>query len=73
MNAARVVDARGLEPPQPMMRVMEALDELPAGDTLTLLIDREPYPLYRLLANNGFDHDTELTPDGCFNVRIRHA
>lgn len=72
-SADKTVDARGLEAPQPMMLVIEALDELAAGETLTLVIDREPYPLYRMLANNGYTHTTEMTDDGIFHVRIRHA
>ena len=45
-DADIVIDARGLEPPEPMVRTMEALEHLGAEATLVLLLPREPYPLY---------------------------
>ena len=39
-----VVDARGLEPPEPMVRVLESLDLLQFGERMLLLIHREPRP-----------------------------
>lgn len=69
----RLIDARGLEPPQPFILTMEALDQLPRGETLVLRLQREPYPLYKALANNGFCHEVERHPDGTIDIRIRHA
>lgn len=51
-NGARapaiVVDARGLEPPEPMERVLSALDDLPPGEKLLMRIHIEPRPLFRV-------------------------
>ena len=44
-----VVDGRGLEPPEPMERVLAALDELQPGQRVRFLIHRQPYPLYDIL------------------------
>ena len=44
-----IVDARGLEPPEPFEHAMEALANLQAGEQFTLLLDRMPHPLLRLL------------------------
>ena len=71
-NATRVLDARDLEPPEPMVRTMEALDELTPTETLLVLLPREPYPLYRALELNGFSWKTERRPDGTVEVLIRH-
>ena len=69
----RVIDARGLEPPEPFVLTMDALDKLPRGEKLLLLLYREPYPLYKALANNGFRHEIELTADGTVEILIQHA
>ena len=71
-NAEIVLDARGLEPPEPMVRTMEALDQLAVGKKLLVLLPREPYPLYRALAVNGFSWQTTLRPDGTVEVLIQH-
>lgn len=70
--AAIVVDARGLEPPEPMVRVMNALDELPRGERLLMLIHVEPRPLFRVLERNQFAYRCELSPEGHFEVTIWH-
>lgn len=64
------LDVRGLEPPEPMVRVLDALDQLPESAQLCMLIDREPRPLYRILANNGYAHTTTALPDYLYEVRI---
>ena len=67
-----VVDGRGLEPPQPMERVLEGLDFLPPGKTMLFLIHCEPRPLFRILTNNGYDYRCEPDPEGFFRVSIWH-
>lgn len=67
-----VVDARGLEPPEPMVRVLESLDRLPLGKRMLLLIHREPRPLLRVLHQNGYDARCESDAEGGFRVVIRH-
>lgn len=65
-----VVDARFLEPPEPFVRTMEMLDTLQPGERMLLLLYREPHPLYQVLAKNGHAHQTELLPDGTFEILI---
>jgi len=50
--------------------VMEALCELAPGDSILLLLDREPFPLYRVLQRNGYRHSTTQCDDGHFEVEI---
>lgn len=70
MMPERQLDVRGLEPPEPMERVLDALDTLPDGTALCMLIEREPRPLYQILARNGYAHHTLALPDFLFEVRI---
>jgi tRNA 2-thiouridine synthesizing protein A len=69
-KSKHVVDARYLEPPEPFVRPMETLDTLPPGERMLLLLFREPHPLYRVLQQNGYSHETELVADGTFEILI---
>jgi TusA-related sulfurtransferase len=68
-----VIDARELAPPEPMLRVRDALPTLARGATLTLLLPREPFPLYEVLRREGFVWQTRLEPDGTYVITMRHA
>ncbi|HEX6693234.1 MAG TPA: DUF2249 domain-containing protein [Longimicrobiales bacterium] len=52
-----VLDVRGLEPPEPMIRTLAALEELPAGGTLVQINIRVPKFLLPLLEERGFSYD----------------
>ena len=49
-----VLDVRGLEPPEPMVRTLAALEELPPGGTLVQLNVRIPQFLLPQLEERGF-------------------
>ena len=68
-----VIDARGLEPPEPLEKVMQALALLRPGQSIRLLLHREPFPLYPLLAERGYAHDTRMEGDGSYVILIRPA
>jgi uncharacterized protein (DUF2249 family) len=65
-----VLDVRGLPPPEPLERVLDALDTITAGQRLRMLIDREPLPLYRILGANGHRYEARANPDGSFDIVI---
>ena len=65
-----MIDARELEPPEPFERVMEALSTLQKGEEITLVINREPFPLYRVLERNGYRYKASMFPDGRFEIVI---
>ncbi len=69
-EAPLVVDARGLEPPQPMARILEALPRIQAGGQLLAMTDRRPMLLYPKLEDRGFKYATEETANGWFETRI---
>ncbi len=64
------LDNRGLEPPEPMLRILEALNELADGAELTAQMDREPLLLYPHLDNRGFAHRIEAEGDGSYLLHI---
>jgi uncharacterized protein (DUF2249 family) len=65
------VDARGLEPPQPLVTILEALATLPAGAQLRARTDRRPMHLYAQLEERGFVGESEEQTDGSFVTHVR--
>lgn len=51
--AATTLDTRGLEPPEPLERVLAAVETMASGATLEVFTEREPVFLYRELAARG--------------------
>ena len=68
-----LIDARGLEPPEPMEKVLQALAQLRPGQTIQLLLHREPFPLYPILAERGYRHETRMAADGSYAILIRQS
>jgi uncharacterized protein (DUF2249 family) len=66
-----VLDVRGLEPPKPMVRVLEALDRLAPGQRLEVRHDRRPIFLYPQLEDRGFAHETDEPEPGLVRIVIR--
>lgn len=67
------VDARGLAPPQPMVKILEALTALPAAAELRAHTDRRPVHLYPLLEARGFKGESQEQSDGSFLTHIRRT
>lgn len=64
------IDNRGLTPPEPMVRVLDTLEQMGSGDVLLVRNDRRPLFLYPELEDMGYVHETEPLPDGSFLIRI---
>ncbi len=58
------LDNRGLQPPEPMVRILAALGELGDGDEVVALMDREPMLLYPELERRGFTWEFGGSDDG---------
>lgn len=67
-----VIDVRGLEPPEPMVRTLEALEQLPRGGTLVQLNVRVPQFLLPQLEQRGFTYEVREQEPGLVRVFIRH-
>lgn len=62
--ATLTIDVSQLVPPEPMMRILEALNQLKPGDTLLVHHVRRPVYLYPKLEELGHSHQTwELEPN----------
>ena len=64
------LDLRALEPPEPLLRVLEALAV--NDGARVFLFAREPLPLYRLLAARGWRHRLRVLDIG-FELSITSA
>lgn len=65
------LDARGLEPPQPLVTILEAISSLPPGATLRARTDRRPMHLYAQLESRGFVGESAEQADGSFITHVR--
>ena len=65
------LDVRGLEPPEPMVQILERLDTLRPGQRLVVLHERRPMLLYPQLDERGFLHDTEEVEPGLVRIVVR--
>jgi len=65
------VDGRGLEPPQPLVKILEALTTLPAGAQLRARTNHRPVHLPAHLEERGFVGETTEEQDGSFVTLIR--
>ena len=67
------VDARGLEPPQPMVVILEAFSELSKGEELSARTDRRPIHLYPELEARGGRFSSVEMSDGSWLTRIERS
>ena len=67
-----IFDAREIDAP-PFADIMDAVHDLDPDETLTLINSFEPEPLYGVLEERGFTHDTEQVAGDEWHVEIEHA
>ncbi|HYM01462.1 MAG TPA: DUF2249 domain-containing protein [Stellaceae bacterium] len=66
------LDNRGLEPPEPMIRILQTLEHMASGEVLEVFNDREPVLLYPELKERG--HPIKVERQGNFyRLLIRHS
>ncbi len=65
------LDLRGLVPPEPMERTLDALANLQAGQQVRIVIDREPVPLFRILERNAYTY--RQSSPGIYDIVISQA
>lgn len=64
------LDVRGFEPPEPLIRILNALEVLPLGLTLRAVTDRQPCHLFGEAQARGFNHDCTAQPDGSWGTLL---
>lgn len=67
------IDVSQLTPPEPMMRILEALSRLESGDTLLVRHVQRPLYLYARLDEMGHTHQTWEMGPGHVEILIRAA
>jgi hypothetical protein len=70
VTVERILDVSDLEPPEPLERILDSLDQLGAGDWLHVRHRREPFPLYGFLRRLGYAWRTERTGEAAFDILI---
>lgn len=69
---AREMDNRNLDPPEPMVRILAATEEMAEGEVLSALLCREPVFLLPELAKRGHHWRGAFDPDGkTYRILIR--
>jgi uncharacterized protein (DUF2249 family) len=71
--AVVILDVRDLEPPEPMVRTLAALEELPPGGTLLQINVRVPQFLLPRLEERGFTYEIREQAPDLVRVFIRHG
>ncbi|HVN42890.1 MAG TPA: DUF2249 domain-containing protein [Steroidobacteraceae bacterium] len=73
MTPFRTIDGRELPPPAPLELTLAALEDMPVGEHLLLLLYCSPQPLFNFLRRSGFQWTEEIGEDGTYAIRIVHA
>ena len=68
-----VLDVRDLEPPEPMVRTLAALETLPPGGSLLQINTRIPQFLLPQLAQRGFVYEAVALGPDLVHVIVRHT
>jgi len=66
------LDLRGLQPPEPIVRIFDALERAPDAP-LRAILPHEPVPLYGLLRDRGFSCTGAQRADGGFEILIERG
>ena len=67
------LDLRGLQPPEPMLRILEGVSALAAGGRLRARTDRKPIYLLPELDSRGIRYTCEEQADGSWSITLERA
>lgn len=71
-SPVRDLDNRELDPPEPMVRILAAVETMQPGEVLTALLCREPVFLFPQLAKRGHAWRGGFEPDGVtYKILVR--
>lgn len=68
-RGAPAMDLRGLQPPEPIVRIFQALERSP-NEPVRAILPHEPVPLYGLLAERGYSYAGAARADGGYELLI---
>jgi uncharacterized protein (DUF2249 family) len=64
------LDVRGLEPPEPLLKIFASLENLKNDETIHIIHERKPIHLYPRLKDAGYKFLTEETADDLYTIKI---
>lgn len=64
------LDVRGLEPPQPLLKIFEMLDKMGNDKALEITHERKPVHLYPRLKDAGYKFLTAEEESGLYKIKI---
>lgn len=70
VTGSQLLDVRGLEPPQPMQKILAATTKLTTAATLIAHLDRRPIYLLPELEQRGLHYTEEEQSDGSWRLDI---
>ena len=65
-----LLDNRGLSPPEPMLRILTALESLTPGGQIIAKMDRRPIFLFPELDERGYTYSCDPAGEGGFLLTI---
>jgi uncharacterized protein (DUF2249 family) len=72
-DPVREMDNRDLDPPEPMVRTLEGVEALAPGETVAVLLPREPVFLFEELHSRGHAWRGGFEPEGHYRAVIRRG
>lgn len=73
MSREILLDVHDLQPPEPMELALDALDTLKVGEHIKMIHRMQPFPLFRILDENGFRYKVTQGETSAFDIYIWHA
>lgn len=70
MAQEHTLDVRSVDITQRFPTIFGKLGELPAGDTLLLINDFEPVPLFGALDNRGYSYQSRQVSEAEWHIKI---
>ncbi|MEX2380974.1 MAG: DUF2249 domain-containing protein [Opitutales bacterium] len=64
------LDVRGLEPPEPLERVLEVVEQMAYGEVLRVVHHRNPLILFDVLVERGFQYRSQQQSEELWEIRI---
>ena len=73
MSKQILIEVYELQAPQPMELVLDALDTLQPGEHIKMIHRMQPFPLFKILDENGFRYKVKDSDISAFDIYIWHA
>jgi len=73
MSREILLEVHELQPPLPMELALDALDKLQPGEYIKMVHRMQPFPLFKILDENGFRYRITASDTSAFDIYIWYA